>query len=105
MKEPANRSALLLEEMVDPKHVNTVLLEGYGENLTDVEMEVIGQDPFLIAYAMADHKNRCVVTVETSAPSRSRARRKLPDVCSGFSLQCCDPFQFYHGVGFRTSWK
>ena len=47
------RQALILEEEVDDRSsVNFVLTDGYGENLTDSDLEKIGRDPFLIAYAL-----------------------------------------------------
>jgi len=44
-----NRQALLLNEVVDPDLVNTVVEAGYAADLTDDELEEIGRDPFLIA--------------------------------------------------------
>lgn len=52
--------------------VQTVLIDGYASDLTDDELEQIGRDPFLIAYALADHGMRCVVTVESSEPKKQR---------------------------------
>ena len=39
-----------------------VVSAGYAPDLTDDEVEKIGRDPFLIAYALADPPERCVVT-------------------------------------------
>ena len=63
---------LLLDERVDDAFVRQVIEDGYGPNVTDTELEVIGRDPFLVAYGMANRGNRCVVTTEASAPSRQR---------------------------------
>ena len=87
-----NRGLMVLDEEVDPEIVNLVLSEGYADDLTDVEVEQIGRDPFLIAYAFVDPANRCVVTMEVSKPSKIRANRHIPDVCDsseikGFPLQ------------------
>ncbi|MFN8375069.1 MAG: DUF4411 family protein [Anaerolineae bacterium] len=60
---------------------------------------------FLIAYALVDKGNRCVVTVETSAPSKQRHNRKIPDVCQTFTVPWCDPFTLYRSLGFITGWK
>ena len=49
--------------------VQHVLVTGYGNDLTDVEIEEIGRDPFLIAYALANPSERIVVTTEISRPS------------------------------------
>ena len=47
------KRALILDEEADAELVDRVLTEGYGENLTDVDIGKIGRDPFLIAYALA----------------------------------------------------
>ena len=81
-----------------------VLVDGYASDLTDNEIEEIGRDPFLIAYAMAG-EDRCVVTVETSQPRKQRHNRKIPDVCKSMGVKCCNPFEFNRQLGFRTQWK
>jgi hypothetical protein len=81
------------------------LYEGYANDLTDDEIEQIGRDPFLIAYALVDTKNRCVVTREVSKPSRTRQNRHIPDVCAGLGVKCCDPFVFARDLGFSTDWE
>ncbi|SRR5258706_2744725 len=101
----ATEQALLLDEEVDPNLVQHVVKKGYAEDLTDDEVEQIGRDPFLVAYAMTDTANRCVVTVEVTAPTKKRQNRKIPDVCQTFSVQCCDPFALYRQLGFRTGWR
>ena len=53
--------------------MTTCLTQGYGENLTDSDLEKIGEDAFLIAYALAA-EDRVVVTKETPKPSRQRAK-------------------------------
>lgn len=104
LREDANRKALLLDEQVKPALVQKVIVEGYAADLTDDEIEQIGRDPFLIAYGLAD-KDRCVVTVETSAPKKERQNRKVPDVCRSMMVDCCNPFEFNRALGFRTQWK
>ena len=47
------REALILDEEADDDLVDLVLTQGYGADLTDSDLEKIGQDPFLIAYALA----------------------------------------------------
>jgi hypothetical protein len=98
------KDALLLPDEVDPALVQKVISEGYAPDLTDDQVEYIGRDPFLIAYAMAAEE-RCVVTVENSEPKRQRQNRKIPDVCKTFEKACCNPFAFNKALGFRTSWK
>jgi hypothetical protein len=98
------RKALLLEEEVDSALLQEIVLHGYGSDLSDDEIDQIGRDPFLLAYALA-MKNRCVVTVETSAPKKRRQNRKVPDVCRTMGIACCNPFEFNRALGFSTRWK
>jgi len=104
-KEDGNRTALLLQEEVDISLVSHVTNEGYALNLTDDEVEKIGRDPFLIAYALVDPSNRCVVTTEVSKPNRQRANRHLPDVCRHFNVRSCNTFEFVRALNFRTKWN
>ena len=69
-RDDDNRSALLLEEAVDGELVSRVVEHGYAPDLTDDELEKIGRDPFLIAYALVAAGQRCVVTTEVSRPRR-----------------------------------
>jgi len=80
-------------------------VSGYAPDLKDDEVEQIGRDPFLVAYALAQPTSRCVVTVEVSKPKKQRANRHLPDVCAAVGVSCCDPFAFLRTLGFRTDWK
>lgn len=98
------KRALLLDDEVDPLKVQRVLNAGYAPDLTDDEVDEIGRDPFLIAHAMAQ-PNRCVVTVEASAPKKQRQNRRIPDVCKAFDQPCCNQFAFAKALGFRTQWK
>jgi hypothetical protein len=100
-----HKDELTLKEKVDPALANKVVVEGYAPDLRDDELIEIGQDPFLIAYALAKPAERCVVTVEISSPSRKRQNRKIPDVCQQFGVQCQNPFQAYRALGFKTGWK
>jgi hypothetical protein len=100
-----NRSALLLDEVVDVALVSRVVEEGYAPDLTDDEVEKIGRDPFLISYALAFLDQRCIVTTEVSKPKRVRANRHIPDVCASMGVQCIDSFQLLRALDFRTSWQ
>lgn len=104
IKDEEHKTALRLDETVDPDIVQRVVNEGYAPDLTDDEVEEIGRDPFLIAYAMMG-VDRCVVTTEVSSPSKLRQNRKIPDVCNGFGVACYNPFHVYKILGFRTNWK
>ena len=100
-----NADALLLEEAVDATLVQQVVSTGYAADLTDDEIEKVGRDPFIIAYALSNPPNRCVVTTEVSRPSAQRQNRKLPDVCKAVGVQCCGPFALNRNLGFHTSWR
>lgn len=104
-REDANKKALVLEEEVDLMSVQTVVSKGYAPDLSDDEVEYIGRDPFLVAYALAHKKNRCVVTAEVSKPSKKRQNRHLPDVCKDIGVLSCDPFAFAKHLGFSTKWN
>ena len=104
IQDEENRNALILREEVNANHVQLIVGTGYANDLTDDEVEQIGCDPFLVAHAMAG-RDRCVVTTETSAPSKKRQNRKLPDVCDTFDIPWCDPFKLSRELGFRTDWK
>lgn len=105
LQDPRHKKALLLDETADLGLVQTVLMDGYASDLTDDEIEQIGRDPFLIAYAMADYGARCVVTVETSEPKKRRQNKKIPNVCNTFHQAWCNPFEFNKALHFSTQWK
>src|ERR1039458_3441201 len=98
-------AALLLDEAVDVALVQHVVSTGYAPDLRDDEVEKIGRDPFLIAYALTDPANRTVVTTEVSRPSTSRSNRKVPDVCQSIGVASCGPFALNRALGFRTDWN
>ena len=99
---PNIRTAIVLDEEANAGAVNRVLTEGYGENLTDSDLEKIGQDPFLIAYALAA-ADRTVVTKETPRPGAMRANRKIPDICDTLNIQWMRDFDLYRTLHFTTA--
>lgn len=105
IQEEDVKNALLLDENVDTALVQKTISEGYAHDLTDTDIEQLGRDPFLVAYALAAQKTRVVVTAEVSKPSRKRQNRHLPDVCSSLGIQCCDPFSLNRALGFKTTWR
>lgn len=105
IKEPATKAAMLLKEEADPALVAQVINSGYAPDLADDEIEQIGRDPFLIAYALASPADRCVVTTEASKPTRRRQNRHIPDVCATMGVSCCDTFTMLKALGFSTAWK
>ena len=97
-----NRTSMVLDEDVDPQLVDLIVAQGYADDLTDIEVEKLGRDPFLIAYALTDPGNRCVVTTEASRPSRIGANRHIPDVCSDLNIRCRNTFDLVRELDFRT---
>ena len=105
VNRPDVKKALLLNEEVAPILVRRVINEGYAADLNDAELEAIGQDPFLVAHALAAAAGRIVVTTEVSKPKKTRQNRRVPDVCHHFGVQCCDTIAMIRQLGFRTGWK
>jgi hypothetical protein len=99
-----NTNTLLLEEEVRIDLVQKVVRQGYAEDLTDDEIEQLGKDPFLVAYALVE-PNRCVVTTEVSRPGKKRQNRKLPNVCDTLQVRWCNTFDLNRELDFRTSWR
>lgn len=96
-----NKNALLLDEI--PGMVDSVIERGYAADLKDDDIEKIGADAFLIAYAFVDHQRRCVVTTEHSKPRRTRANRHIPDVCADLDIRCINTFDLIRVLDFRTN--
>lgn len=103
--QPEVADVLCFTNEVNTDLVRRVLDAGYGQNLNDDELETIGQDPFLVAHALADPEHRIVVTTEVSRPSARRQNRKVPDVCKDLGVQCHDTFKMLRELEFSTSWK
>ena len=103
-KQKKVRDAILLDEEVDGALVARVTDAGYARDLTDDEVENVGRDPFLIAHALISPRDRYVVTTEVSKPSRKRANRHIPDVCSQFGITSINTFELVRQLDFRTRW-
>jgi hypothetical protein len=101
LTDSANSKVMILDQKIDPVILNKVLTGGYAPDLDDSEIEEIGQDPFLIGYAVMNAPEVAVVTKEVSAPSKQRANRRIPDVCRIFGIRCISDFEFYRELGFR----
>lgn len=97
--------ALRLAEDVDVGLLQRVIAEGYAPDLDDTEIGRLGQDPFLISYALKDVSARRVVTTEVSKPTRQRANRHIPDVCSGFRVGWLNSFELVRILNFSTNWR
>lgn len=99
------KRALLLEESIDHSLLNRVREEGYGKNLTESEIQAIGGDQYLIAYALKSTADRKVVTTEKSKKKAKRRHRKVPDVCADLGIGWCNQFDFVSEMKFTTRWK
>ena len=104
LNDQENKEALLLVEEVDPGLVAKVTESGYAPDLNEAELVAVGRDPFLIAYALVQTHSRCVVSFETSAPSKRRANRKVPDVCLALGVKCVTLFEVIKELDFTTGW-
>lgn len=100
-----NKAILALDELVNVGLVQQVTNQGYAPDMTDEEIEVVGRDPFLIAYALASPRDRCVITTEVSKPRRIRQNRHIPDVCNDLNVHWMDTFGLVRSLNFRTSWR
>jgi hypothetical protein len=104
LNEQENKQALLLAEESDPALVAAVTADGYAPDLNEAELVTLGRDPFLIAYGFAAPGERCIVSFETSAPSKVRANRKVPDVCTSLGVRCITLFELIKELDFTTDW-
>jgi hypothetical protein len=105
IRDPDRREALVLRESADVGIVQMVVDVGYANDLNDAEVEQLGRDPFVVAYALADTADRIVVTAEVSKPKRKRQNRHLPDVCDSFGVTSCDTFKMLRDLEFHTGWN
>ena len=99
---------LAIKEVHSPSLVETVLLNGYGFNpsdLDDIATVELTNDAILIAYALADKINRSVVTLEgVQSPVGNLPKpqnRKIPLVCRRLGVTCIDTFELIRELDFR----
>ncbi len=107
IKDDDVRSALLLDEVVDRSLLQTVMETGYQSTdplFTETDIEKIGRDAFLVAYASVSDR-RVVVTKEVSKPSKQRGNRKIPDVCDDLKVAWTRDFEVYRALGFSLASK
>ncbi len=100
LKETDAKTALRLDERVDVTSLRHVVSNGYAPDLDATEMQKIGKDPFLVAYALGK-TDRTIVTKELSQPSKLRSNRKVPDVCNVCGVKWLNDFGFYREADFR----
>lgn len=96
------KRSLVLDEEPGIDLVNRVVVEGYAPDLTDAELEAVGNDPFLISYALVEPDTRCVVTTERSKPGKKRQNRRIPDVCRTLGVPSIDTFQLIRDLDFKV---
>lgn len=97
-----NRNTVLLEEDAEAALVARVTEQGYARDLREEEIERVGRDPFLIAYAFRDPAGRTVVTTEASRPKKQRANRHIPDVCDALGVLHCNTYDLIRALDFTT---
>lgn len=99
----------VVQHLILPDENNAALIQQvvaqYAQDLQDIEIERLGKDPILIAHALRDWENRCVVSMENSAPAKQRANRKVPDVCRDLTVSCCNVFGLIKALNFTTNWR
>ena len=105
VKESETEVALKLAEEVDIELVRKVTKEGYGNNLSDIDLEKIERDPFLIAYGLVNPAQRSIVTTENSKPTKQGANRHIPDVSKQFGIQGINTYELTRLLQFSTKWK
>lgn len=105
VKEREIKDALVLDAEAHPADVRRAIRRGYAPNLTDTEIDKLGRDPFLIAYALRDARNHCIVTTEISKPSKKRANRHLPDAADRLGIETYNTFELTRRLDFRTQWR
>jgi hypothetical protein len=76
---PEHSKRLRLSAQVNPAELQKVISEGYADDLNESELEQIGQDPFLVAYAIPYGPSVTVVTrgsvqAEQEAPQSQGSR-------------------------------
>ena len=93
-----------MDEDPDMANIQRVL-DAYMLAPSDEDVRKMGQDPFLISYALKDIGGRCIVTSEGSRPKRKDANRHVPDVCNDLGVQCIHSFRLPVLLNFSTNWK
>jgi len=103
-----NHAVLSSHEVHSPTLEESVLLNGYGFNESDLDdVATVEQtnDAILIAYALADQSNRCVVTLEgVQSPYAQLPKprnRKIPLVCHLLGVACINTFDLIRELDFR----
>lgn len=70
----------------------------YKEIAISEFLDADNADAWLVTYALADTRNRVVVTREISQPDAKR-KIKIPDACQPFSVSFASPIEMFRGLG------
>ena len=90
---------ILILDPDDSDSLISEILNAYAPDLTEEEIEKIGQDPFLIA--AAKHYGATVVSKEGSKQSAKRANRKIPDICTDLGVKWITDYRLIRDLDFR----
>ncbi len=84
------------------------LLEGYGFQPSEMEEHTLAElqaDPFLVAYALSDASNRCVVTLEKARVHANNLpnpiNRRIPTVCDILGVEYMNTFRLIRELDFK----
>jgi hypothetical protein len=102
LKQRDIKRDLVFNEAPQPDLVDQVVTTGYASDLSDIELNKVGRDPFLIAYALAKRDERWVITNEAAKPTKQRANRHIPDVCKTLNVECENTFYLIRMLDFHT---
>ncbi len=100
-----HEATLCLDASADRYIVNRVYREGYEiPQPSQDELNKIGKDPILIAYALAESDCK-IVTMEAKQPNATdimkKIKRKIPFVCRKLCIKCIDTFELIDELDFR----
>ena len=105
LREEDREKNLLFDGSADRALVNKVYREGYDlPRPTRDELRKIGEDPILIAYALAK-RDFGIVTLESkqdkATDTMRRHKRSIPFVCRKFGIRCIDTFELIRELDFK----
>ncbi len=70
----------------------------YNANALNEFLDADEADAFLVAYALADLKERVIVTQEISDPHRKN-KIKIPEVCNAFQVKFVNTIDMFRKLG------
>ena len=105
IKDSNVKDMLILDDILPPYFVQQTLEKGYAPDLNETEIEKIGPDANLVAYAYFNNKERTVVTREVLASSKTRGNTKIPNACEKLEIKWTTDFEMYRLLDFNTRQK